>query len=199
MYLEKFRLDNRTALITGAARGIGFAAAEALSEAGAEVILTDMDGSSATAACAKINARGGKASSYVLDVTDPRQVEAVHGKITEAGKFVDILVNNAGIAISFRPAETMDDQTWLKVLDVNLNGVFWCCRTFGMTMLEKGQGEASSMSAPCQRTLSITPRSRPSTTHQRQVFITSRARWRLSGRLAVCGSMQWRQPTLKRN
>jgi NAD(P)-dependent dehydrogenase (short-subunit alcohol dehydrogenase family) len=63
---------------------------------------------------------------------------------------VDILVNNAGIAISFRPAETMDDDTWHKVIDVNLNGVFFCCRSFGKAMLDRGHGtiiNVGSMSA----------------------------------------------------
>ncbi|MCX7351094.1 MAG: SDR family NAD(P)-dependent oxidoreductase, partial [Alphaproteobacteria bacterium] len=138
MYLEKFRLDGKIAVVTGAARGIGFATADALSEAGAAVVITDMNGEAAKTAAAELAAKGRKISSATLDVTDPRAVERVHAEIVHDLGRVDILVNNAGISISNQPAEMMDDPTWLKVIDVNLNGVFWCCRTFGRAMLEQG-------------------------------------------------------------
>jgi NAD(P)-dependent dehydrogenase (short-subunit alcohol dehydrogenase family) len=150
MYLEKFRLDGKVAVITGAARGIGFATADSLSEAGATVIITDMDSKAADAARDVLLAKGRKAASAKLDVTDPREVERVHAALLKTHGKIDVLVNNAGIAISFKPAETMDDATWLKVLDVNLNGVFWCARTFGKSMLENGGGaivNVGSMSA----------------------------------------------------
>jgi NAD(P)-dependent dehydrogenase (short-subunit alcohol dehydrogenase family) len=150
MYLSKFRLDNKVAVITGAARGIGFATADALSEAGATVIITDMDEAAAAKACDLLRAKGRKAFSAKLDVTNPREVEHVQATLLKTHGRIDILVNNAGIAISFKPAETMDDATWLKVLDVNLNGVFWCARAFGKSMLENGGGaivNVGSMSA----------------------------------------------------
>jgi NAD(P)-dependent dehydrogenase (short-subunit alcohol dehydrogenase family) len=150
VYLEKFRLDGKLAVITGAARGIGLACAEALAEAGAAVVITDMNGEAATQAAATLTARGFAAEAAMLDVTDPRAVEALQEAVIARHGRVDILVNNAGIAISNRPAETMDDATWLKVVDVNLNGTFWCCRSFGRSMLEKGRGvvvNIGSMSA----------------------------------------------------
>ena len=140
MYLDKFRLDGKVAVITGAGRGIGFAAAEALCEAGALVIITDLDERAADAARDALLAQGRRAASARLDVADPRQVESVCAALVKAHGRVDILVNNAGIAISFVPAETMDDASWLKVLDVNLNGLFWCCRAFGKAMLDQGGG-----------------------------------------------------------
>jgi NAD(P)-dependent dehydrogenase (short-subunit alcohol dehydrogenase family) len=150
MYLDKFKLDGKVAVVTGAAQGIGFATADALSEAGAHVVLTDMNGKKAEAACNQLLARGRNASSLVLDVTDAAAVKRVHDEILKSLGHVDILVNNAGIAISFIPAEVMDDATWHKVLDVNLNGVFYCCRAFGKSMLERGRGvivNVGSMSA----------------------------------------------------
>jgi len=81
MYLEKFRLDGKIAVITGAARGIGFATADALSEAGAAVVITDMNGEAAKRAAAELSAKGRKISSATLDVTDPRAVERVHAEI----------------------------------------------------------------------------------------------------------------------
>lgn len=150
MYLELFSLKGKVAVVTGAARGIGFATADALSEAGATVIITDMNGEAAAKAAAELKAKGRTVDSETLDVTDPRAVEQVHASIIAKHGRVDVLVNNAGIAISNRPAETMDDQTWLKVIDVNLNGVFWCCRTFGKAMIDQGGGNivnVGSMSA----------------------------------------------------
>jgi NAD(P)-dependent dehydrogenase (short-subunit alcohol dehydrogenase family) len=150
MYLEKFRLDGKVAVVTGAARGIGFATADALSEAGALVVIADMDGAAAAQAAETLMAKGRKADHIVLDVTDPRAVERAQAEIITRHKRVDVLVNNAGIAISFKPAETMEDETWNKVIDVNLNGVFWCCRAFGKAMLEQGGGSiinVGSMSA----------------------------------------------------
>lgn len=150
MYLEKFKLDGKVAVVTGAARGIGFATAEALSEAGAHVVVTDMNGTAADAARDQLLARGRQASSLKLDVANAFEVQQVHDEIVKAHGAVDILVNNAGIAISFVPAEVMDDATWHKVLDVNLNGVFYCCRAFGKSMLARGQGvivNVGSMSA----------------------------------------------------
>ena len=150
MYLDKFRLDGKVAVITGAARGIGFATADALSEAGAHVVLTDMDGAAVEASAKALAAKGRKTSAMVLDVTDSKAVESVHQVIIKQHGKVDVLVCNAGIAISFIPAEEMDDATWSKVIDVNLNGVFWCCRSFGKGMLARKSGSIinlGSMSA----------------------------------------------------
>lgn len=140
MYLDKFKLTNKIAVVTGAARGIGFSAAEALAEAGAYVVLTDMSETHLASAVEQLRQKGYAAEAEVLDVTDVAAVQTVHDRIVEKHGRVDILINNAGIAISNHPAETMSDEVWKKVIDVNLNGVFWCCRTFGKSMLEKGAG-----------------------------------------------------------
>jgi len=83
-----------------------------------------------------MKAKGYVCDVAVVDVTDPKAIEMLADKL---GK-VDILVNNAGIARSEIPAEKMEDERWLNVLDVNLNGTFWCCRSFGKRMLSAGKG-----------------------------------------------------------
>lgn len=123
MYLDKLRLDGRVAFVTGAAQGIGLAAAEALAEAGATVITGDLQG-----------------ADVVLDVTDSARVTAVADDFVRAQGRIDILVNNAGIARSETAAEDVKDEHWLNVLDVNLNGSFWCARAFGRHMLAARQG-----------------------------------------------------------
>ncbi|KAB2686141.1 SDR family NAD(P)-dependent oxidoreductase [Brucella pseudogrignonensis] len=140
MFLEKFRIDGKIAVVTGAARGIGLSASEALAEAGAKVILTDMSQELLDKAMAELTAKGYSVEGELLDVTDVEGVQRVHDAVIARHGRVDILVNNAGIAISNHPAETMADNVWNKVIDVNLNGVFWCCRTFGKSMLENGSG-----------------------------------------------------------
>ena len=139
-YLEKFDLTGRVAVVTGAGRGIGLATTEALCEAGAHVVMSDLDAGRVGEAAAKLKAGGCRVEAAQLDVTDPAAVERLHGDILQAHGRIDILINNAGIALSNTPAETMTDERWLKVLDVNLNGLFWCSRTFGRTMLEAGRG-----------------------------------------------------------
>lgn len=140
MYLDKFKLTDKIAVVTGAARGIGQATAEALAEAGCTVVLTDMQQDVLDSAVAELAAKGHHVHGELLDVTDVAAVQAVHDRIIARHGRVDVLVNNAGIAISNHPAETMADAVWNKVIDVNLNGLFWCCRAFGKGMLDRGAG-----------------------------------------------------------
>ncbi|MDR5760668.1 SDR family NAD(P)-dependent oxidoreductase [Caballeronia sp. LZ035] len=140
MYMNKFRLDDRIAVVTGAARGIGFAIAEALAEAGARVVLTDYDAKALDDAVARLVATGAMVEGEVFDVTDPAAAQRVNDAIVARHGRVDVLVNNAGIAISDHPAEDMSDETWSRVIDVNLTGVFRACRAFGRGMLERGGG-----------------------------------------------------------
>ena len=135
-YLDRFRLDGRTALVTGGARGIGLATCEALAEAGARVILTDRDEGPAQEAAAGLAAKGLDVLADTLEVTDPAAVTALSARHPS----VDLLINNAGIARSNIPAERMSDDEWLSVNDINLNGLFWCCRAFGARMLERRAG-----------------------------------------------------------
>lgn len=140
MYLERFRLDGRTALVTGGASGIGLCCVEALAEAGATVVIADRDASAIDAAVARLGGSGHTVEGAVLDVTDSAAVQSVADRMMEAHGRIDILVNNAGIARSEIAAEDMEDERWLNVLDVNLNGSFWCARAFGRHMLTRGSG-----------------------------------------------------------
>ncbi|PZX12211.1 NAD(P)-dependent dehydrogenase (short-subunit alcohol dehydrogenase family) [Palleronia aestuarii] len=136
LYLDRFSLRGRRALVTGGARGIGFAICDALSQAGATVVLTDRDGDAAHDAAERLRGRAGDVAAAQLDVTDPAAVTAMADEWPE----IDILVNNAGIARSNIPAEKMSDDEWSSVIDINLNGLFWCCRAFGRHMLGRGAG-----------------------------------------------------------
>jgi NAD(P)-dependent dehydrogenase (short-subunit alcohol dehydrogenase family) len=140
MYLDLFKLGGRVALVTGGGRGIGLACAEALAEAGARVIIADRDATLADEGRSALRAKGRDAEVMIMDVTNPARVTAVADEVVARHGRIDILVNNAGIARSETPAEKVKDELWLNVLDVNLNGTFWCCRAFGSHMLRAGSG-----------------------------------------------------------
>ena len=140
MYLEKLRLDGRTAFVTGGAQGIGLAAAEALAEAGATVTIADRDGAALERAVVELATKGYAIFAETLDVTDSAAVDAAAAVMLAREGRIDILINNAGIARSETAAEDVADEHWLNVLDVNLNGSFWCARAFGRHMLAAGRG-----------------------------------------------------------
>ena len=140
MYLERFRLTGRVAFVTGGAQGIGLCVAEALAEAGARVTIGDRDAGALDAARTLLASRGYKTDAVVIDVTRSADVDSVAADMVARHGRVDILVNNAGIARSEIAAEGMEDERWLNVIDVNLNGSFWCARAFGRHMLAQGSG-----------------------------------------------------------
>ena len=140
MYLDMLRLGGRTAFVTGGAQGIGLATAEALAEAGATVTIADRDATALDRAVAELAAKGYAVFAEQLDVTDSAAVDAAADAMLARDGRIDILVNNAGIARSETAAEDVADEHWLNVLDVNLNGSFWCARAFGRHMLAAGRG-----------------------------------------------------------
>ena len=140
MYLDRLKLTDRIAFVTGGGQGIGLAVTEALAEAGAVVTIADRSADALEAGAAAMAARGYAVETVRLDVTQSGKVaEAADALVARHGR-IDILVNNAGIARSETPAEAVEDERWLNVIDVNLNGTFWCARAFGRHMLAQGSG-----------------------------------------------------------
>jgi NAD(P)-dependent dehydrogenase (short-subunit alcohol dehydrogenase family) len=140
MYLDRFKLTDRIALVTGGGQGIGLACAEALADAGARVVIADRDVKIAEEGRVALRAKNADAEIVDMDVTDSGRVAQVADELVSRYGKIDILVNNAGIARSETPAETVTDEHWLNVIDVNLNGTFWCCRAFGRHMLAAKSG-----------------------------------------------------------
>jgi NAD(P)-dependent dehydrogenase (short-subunit alcohol dehydrogenase family) len=140
MYLDKLKLDDRVAVVTGGGRAIGLACVHALAEARAKMVIADVDPDVASAGQAELRKAGYNAAIVVLDVTKPDDVAKVANRLAAEHGRIDILINNAGIARSGTPGENVSDELWLNVNDVNYNGVFWCCRAFGRHMLSAGRG-----------------------------------------------------------
>jgi NAD(P)-dependent dehydrogenase (short-subunit alcohol dehydrogenase family) len=140
MYLEKYDLKGRTAVVTGGGQGIGYACAQALGEAGARIVIAELIEDRGQTAADGLAALGIEARAVALDVTDSAQVDAVAAEVEGDHGGVDILINNAGVARSDVRAEDTTDEHWRFHIEVNLNGLFWCCRAFGRQMLARGRG-----------------------------------------------------------
>jgi NAD(P)-dependent dehydrogenase (short-subunit alcohol dehydrogenase family) len=140
MYLEKTRLDGRVAVVTGGGRNIGLACGHALAEAGATVVVTDLDKALVESGRQTLQDAGAKADGLTIDVTDSDSVNETAAEIVKRHRRVDILVCNAGVARSDTSAEEVLDEDWMRIIDINLNGVFRCCRAFSRPMLERGKG-----------------------------------------------------------
>ncbi len=137
------RLDGRVAVVTGAARGIGFACARRLSEAGATVVLADIDGVAVTMAATRLSP---VASAATLDVTNEAAVMQFFARMRTDHGGVDILVNNAGI-FPQTPVLAMPATEWDRVLAVNLRGVFLCAREAAGGMAGRGRGVIVNMAS----------------------------------------------------
>ena len=136
---RQFRLDGRTAVVTGASSGLGAVMAEALAGAGARVVLAARRLANLEELAAKIEEGGGEALAVACDVTDEAAVDALVAATLAAYGPADILVNNAGISDP-QPAESEPYELFRKVMAVNLDGVFLCTQRFARPMLEQGRG-----------------------------------------------------------
>jgi NAD(P)-dependent dehydrogenase (short-subunit alcohol dehydrogenase family) len=137
--LERFRLTDQQALVTGAAHGIGFATAAALAEAGAGVCLADIDEPAAAAAAAQLTAAGHAATAARLDVTDGEAARRVVDEIVARSGRLDALVNNAGVAAR-SPSESYEREAWERVVAVNLTGSFLMAQAAARVMLPRRTG-----------------------------------------------------------
>ncbi|OGK82724.1 MAG: 3-oxoacyl-ACP reductase [Candidatus Rokubacteria bacterium GWC2_70_16] len=130
-------LNERTALVTGAARGIGLAIARRLAADGARVALLDLDRGGVEAAARAV---GGEAMPVVADVTRAAEVETAVAQVMGRWGRLDIMVNNAGITGRSFPIWELSDEDWQRVIEVDLTSVFFCCRAAVKAMLPRGSG-----------------------------------------------------------
>ena len=131
--------DGRVAVVTGGAKGIGWATVEALVADGARPVLLDRDEAALAAASKQLAERGVDHHAAMLDVTDEGAVERAMAVVVARYGRLDILVNNAGIALR-KPTLELSLADWEQVVDVNLNAVFLCSRAAGRTMVAAGRG-----------------------------------------------------------
>ncbi|MFO0807058.1 MAG: SDR family NAD(P)-dependent oxidoreductase [Gemmataceae bacterium] len=133
--MNRIDLQERSAIVTGAARGIGYAVAERLLASGAKVMLWDRDASRLAEAARTLGAR-----AEIVDVTDPASVERATVAAEQAFGRIDALVNNAGIVGANKKAWDYSPDEWDQVLAANLKSVFLCCRAVVPRMLPRNYG-----------------------------------------------------------
>ena len=137
--LNQFELVGKKAFVTGGARGIGKSVAIALAEAGASVAIVDLDLETAEETAAQLRKLGVKTLAVKTDVTVPQDVDRMIDTVMASFGTIDIAFNNAGICINQSAAE-MNYETWRKVIDVNLNGVFLTAQAAGRIMVKNQKG-----------------------------------------------------------
>lgn len=140
------RLKGKTALITGGARGIGFAAVERLLKDGARCVIWDRDQTAIDEAKARLIDYG-EVTSDRVELAKPDSVEIAADQTLERHGKIDILVNNAGIAGVNKMLWECSPEEWRDVMDIDLYGVFLCCRAFVPAMIESGWGRIVNVSS----------------------------------------------------
>ncbi|MST00508.1 MAG: SDR family oxidoreductase [Pedosphaera sp.] len=137
--MNQIDLKNRSAVVTGGARGIGYAIAQRLLASGAKVSLWDRD-AAALAEAVRGLAAAGEVATETVDLTNPEAVEAAAHSTARGFGRIDILINNAGIAGVNKKLWELTPDEWRIVVEVDLNAVFYCCRAVVPLMLKNGYG-----------------------------------------------------------
>jgi gluconate 5-dehydrogenase len=135
-----FRLDGLVAVITGGGRGLGSAIARALAGCGATVVIGGRNESRLAEALVELRIINPRCEFHTVDVADESSVTSFESFVTDTFGRTDILVNNAGINPLYKAPESTSLAEWQQIINVNLTGVFLCCRTFGLRMLEQRSG-----------------------------------------------------------
>ena len=144
---DELRLDGKTAWVTGAGKGLGRAIAVALSQAGAMVAVTARTASDLEQLAAERAEYGGKVLVLPGSVADSGAVRTMVDQVTAWTGRLDVVVNCAGISPHFTRSTDVSDEEWKQVLDVNLQGTFYCCREAGKVMLAQGSGSIVNVSS----------------------------------------------------
>lgn len=138
--LPEFSLQGKVAVVTGGARGLGLEMMDAVAQAGADVVAVDLLGEQARTSAEQVGKeRGVRAAAYGLDVTDPQAVEATFDEIEQHFGHIDVLIGAAGIVENI-PAEEYPPERWRKIVDVNINGLFFTAQAAGRRMIARRSG-----------------------------------------------------------
>lgn len=146
MVLDKFSLAGQVAIVTGGGQGLGRVFCQAFAEAGAAVVVAEMNPATGPAAAAELREQGHRAISIQTDVRQQSSIQAmVEQTLAEFGQ-IDILMNNAGI-VKWGAAEDVTEEDWREVIEVNLSGVFFCSQAVGRHMIQRRTGRIISIAS----------------------------------------------------
>ncbi len=141
------RVKGKVAIVTGGASGIGKASCQKLATEGAKVAVTDIDEEKGQEVVNEIEKSGGIAAYWNLDTTNEDLIKEVFEEIEEEFGPVDILVNNAGIAGADKPTHEVTKEEWHQVIDININGVYYCTKHAVISMKRSGGGSIINLSS----------------------------------------------------
>jgi NAD(P)-dependent dehydrogenase (short-subunit alcohol dehydrogenase family) len=147
--LDLFRLEGRRALVTGASRGLGRAIAQALAEAGADLVLIGRNRDSLDQAREQLSHLGRQVEVLTADLTSGEAAEEMCSAVLERFGPIDILVNNVGGRRENIPTETMPLETWKRLMDLNLTSAFVCTKRLGEAMLQRRRGRIINVASIC--------------------------------------------------
>tara|TARA_B100001245_G_C22764663_1_gene369870 strand:- start:19 stop:786 length:768 start_codon:yes stop_codon:yes gene_type:complete len=136
-YLNKFKLDNKISLVTGGAGGIGIEICKSLLDAGSKVIIADIDSKKSKKLLKKINNKN--IEYYKLDSTSEKNIKSLSRFILKKYKRLDVLVNCVGICFN-KEAEKVKKKEWDKVINININSMFYVCKEFGKIFIKQKKG-----------------------------------------------------------
>lgn len=145
--MNQFFIEGKVAIVTGAGQGIGKAIALTFAQAGAELVVVDIDSASANATAQEVYHMGREALALSADVCDTRQVDGVVRETLERFKRIDISVHNAGGGYPTKAILEMSEEEWDKSVALNLKSAFLCCRTVGKVMTKQKRGSIVNMSS----------------------------------------------------
>jgi 3-oxoacyl-[acyl-carrier protein] reductase len=145
--LKQFSLNNKIAIVTGSGRGIGSAIARTFAEAGADLVVVDINMKTAEATVDNIRSWGRKALAIQVDVRDKNQVDEMVTKTIEKFGCIDILVNNAGLGYMTVPLVEMLEEEWDNWITLNLKSTFLCCKAVGRVMMRQKRGTIINMAS----------------------------------------------------
>lgn len=134
------KLENKTAIVTGAASGMGKAIASLFAQEGANVVLADLKQEEVDVVVKEITAKGGKAIGVVCNISNEADIQKMILHTVATFNTIDVLVNNAGVMDDFVPVHELTNELWNRVMAVNINGPFYTCRLAIPYMLKQGSG-----------------------------------------------------------
>ena len=140
-----FRLEGKTAIVTGASRGIGKAIAKAFAEAGADLVLVSRNRVALEGVVREIEGLGGKALPVSADIGNTDDINKVIEATLKVSPRIDILLNNAGISPILKKAEEVNLKEWEEIVRVNLTGTFLFCQAAGKVMIQQRGGKIINM------------------------------------------------------
>ena len=144
---DRHNLSGQIAVVTGAAQGLGLAMSERLARDGATVVMADLQQEKVQTEASLLQKAGLSVHSAVLDVADSAGVNSFFDSVVEQHGSLDILVNNAGIGQAVTPTVDLSDDEWHRVINITLNGTFYCCRAGGRIMERQESGSIVNISS----------------------------------------------------